>query len=186
MADPFLIETSGTHWLFYEDYDYRQGRIAVGRLDGTKLVDRRICLETKHHPSFPCVVGVSGVHYMVREQAAARKLWVWRATLFPDRWVRRARIARGRFHDPVLRVASQDSVEAWATIDDETLRVFRAATPAGSWNLVSKIARTKEWTRSAGLFFDGMRLVQETTPVYGRAIHVLNDRGVRVKTIEPT
>ncbi len=186
MADPFLAETSGTHWLFYEDYDYHQGRIAVGRLDGTELVDRRICLETQHHLSFPCVIGVSGVHYMVPEQAAARELWVWRATSFPDRWVRCARIACGRFHDPVLRVASQNSVEVWATTDDDTLCVFRADTPMGPWNLVSKIARTEEWTRGAGLFFDGMRPVQETTPVYGRAIHVLDDRGVRVKTIEPT
>lgn len=185
MADPFLVEVRGDHWLFYEDYDYVKGRIAVGRLEGTKLVDQRICLETENHLSFPCVLAEKGQHYMVPEQAASKELWVWRADTFPDRWLRYACVARGRFHDPVLRVAGQGVIELWATTNDDALCVFRADAMEGPWHLVSRRARISEWTRSAGLWFEGFRPVQETAPVYGRAIHVLDSNGTRVHTIEP-
>jgi hypothetical protein len=185
IADPFLVEDNNNHWLFYEDYDYQKGSIAVGLLQGLELVDRRTCLETSSHLSFPCVLEFNAQYYMTPEQSASRELWVWVAEDFPHTWKKLCRVANGRYHDPIVRKTAKGSLEIWTTTDDDTVRVFESPKPEGPW-ILRKIENTKNnFNRSAGNFIGSLRPVQETKPIYGRAIHIVDPNGARIHSIEP-
>jgi hypothetical protein len=185
MADPFVVESKGEHYLFYEDYDYTKGRIAVGVLNGTQLIERRICLETDKHLSFPCVLEFEDSYFMVPEQSASRELWLWKAQIFPDRWYKYCRVSCGKYHDPVLRVSETGSLQIYTTNNDDKLCVFEALAPEGPWKQLTTHAYKGRFNRSAGHFIGSLRPVQESTPVYGRAIHLVGPKGDCVRSIEP-
>jgi hypothetical protein len=97
-ADPFLIEKDGTHYVFYEDFDYAQNRawISVGRLAGDQFEVIGTALDAGYHMSFPYVFAHEGEIYMLPETVAKDCVEVWRATSFPTRWERHATALHGR------------------------------------------------------------------------------------------
>jgi hypothetical protein len=183
-ADPFLAD----QYLFFEDYDYNKGIISVGELDGLTLKNVRPVLDEPEHLSFPSLLHDSGRWYMTPERRNARKLRVYRATAFPDRWEPLADVARGRYDDPLLRKTGR-GFELWATREEgprggkmDVLHVFAAERIEGPWRRVR--AHDAPFQRAAGNFIDDLRPTQDARPVYGRAIKFLRGDEV-VRTIEP-
>jgi hypothetical protein len=88
-ADPFVVEYNGQTHLFVEEYPYATGRgvLSVATLgeDGRFGVPR-VILEEPYHLSYPQVFGDGGAMYMLPESGGARRLVLYRAASFPDRW----------------------------------------------------------------------------------------------------
>lgn len=88
-ADPFVV-AQGDRWLvFFEElvYSERDGVLAVLEIfpDGTWGNARRI-LECPYHLSYPFVFSHDEHWYLIPETHAARRIELYRAVAFPDRW----------------------------------------------------------------------------------------------------
>lgn len=179
-ADPFLAEEDGKTYVFYEDYDYEKGRIAVAEVDGLELKNHRIILDELKHISFPSVFKYGGEWYMVPERVLAGELWVYKAVEFPDVWEPLKKVAEGRYDDPVFK-ETEDGIEIWCSTDGDKLRIFRAPSMDGDWSLI--FSDDAPFARSAGNFIGNVRVAQDSVPVYGRAIKFINNG--EMLTIEP-
>ena len=88
-ADPFVVDHGGEAFLFVEEYPYATGKgvISVSTLgaDGRFGVPR-VVLEEPYHLSYPQVFGHGGEMFMLPESGGARRLVLYRAASFPDRW----------------------------------------------------------------------------------------------------
>lgn len=89
LADPFLIEVAGRHYLFAEDYSHTAGRavISVSEAGPDALWSPpRTVLERDHHLSYPFVFEHEGAIYMLPETGEAGRIELHRAVEFPDHW----------------------------------------------------------------------------------------------------
>jgi hypothetical protein len=88
-ADPFVVEHDGETFLFVEEYPYAsaKGIISVAKLgpDGRFGVPRKV-LEEPYHLSYPQVLSHDGAMFMLPESGGARRLVLYRAASFPERW----------------------------------------------------------------------------------------------------
>lgn len=180
-ADPFLAEENGKTYLFYEDYDYEKGRIAVAEVEGLEVKNHRVIIDEPYHMSFPSVVKFKGEWYMTPERCLAGELLVYKAVSFPDVWEPVASVSTGRFDDPVMR-EKDGALEIWCSTDGDNLRVFRSDSIEGPWGLI--FAQEQPFARAAGHFIGPMRIAQDSVPTYGRAIKFL-EQGKVIYTIEP-
>lgn len=91
-ADPFLWSAEGRHYLFFEAYPYALGRGQICRIEvndrGEPLSEAKTVLAPPYHLSYPFLFEVDGILYMVPEQKTTRRVDVYRATAFPDRFER--------------------------------------------------------------------------------------------------
>lgn len=87
-ADPFLWESEGQVYCFFEEYVYRTGRghINVGRLVDGDLIDIEPVLKKDYHLSFPFLFEQDGQLYMLPETSEVRRLETWKCVEFPRRW----------------------------------------------------------------------------------------------------
>lgn len=89
LADPFLLEREGRHFLFVEDFVEAEGKAVISWLElggnGPTREPRR-ALERDYHLSYPFVFESADEVYMVPETAAARQIELYRADPFPDNW----------------------------------------------------------------------------------------------------
>lgn len=88
-ADPILFEHDGVTALFFEDYSYSTdlGKLScvIVQPDG-RLGEPMEVMKRSTHLSYPFVFAHEGQAYMVPETSAERRVELWRATRFPDRW----------------------------------------------------------------------------------------------------
>ncbi len=88
-ADPFVVEESGRHFVFFEEVVNAQGR---GRIMYVVIDDQgspgepSVALERPYHLSYPFVFSHEGEYYMVPETAQRRVIELYRCVGFPDRW----------------------------------------------------------------------------------------------------
>jgi hypothetical protein len=95
LADPFGLWRGGRLYVFAELFDYRDavGRIAVSEFDaGLNLLGQSIVLHEPWHLSYPFVFEAEGKTWLLPESFQSGGLWLYRATEFPHRWERAARI----------------------------------------------------------------------------------------------
>ena len=88
-ADPFVLEHGGRNFIFFEEYSYRQGKgvISVLEMDehGPVGAARRV-LERPYHLSYPFLFAHEGEIYLLPETFATRRVELYRAVSFPERW----------------------------------------------------------------------------------------------------
>lgn len=180
-ADPFIIEHLNKTWLFFEDYDYKKGVIAVAEVKGLSITTPKVIISEKKHLSFPSVFEDNGHFYMTPECHQSKKLWLYQAKDFPYKWEKIHLIAKGKFDDPVIKKCD-GHYELYATEGGDNLRIFKSQTLMGKWELVKSVS--KEFSRSAGHFIGEIRPTQDLTETYGGAIKFCNEEIVH--TIEPT
>lgn len=180
-ADPFVIEYRKKHYLFYEDYDYNKGVIGVAEIKGLKLTKPRTVLCHRKHMSFPAVFKHDDEIFMTPECINSRKLIIYIAKQFPDKWEKYAEVARGKFEDPIIKKLDY-GFEIWATEGRGEKRVFYAERLKGPWVLIKK--EKNALSRSAGHFIGDLRLVQDSTKTYGGAIKFLKGNKI-INSISP-
>ena len=88
LADPFTIAVDGTHYIFVEEFRFkdRKGVIAAYRLHGDQPKRIGIVLEQAYHLSFPFVFRHAGDIFMVPESGAGRCVKLYKSTSFPAGW----------------------------------------------------------------------------------------------------
>ena len=87
-ADPFLFRHENETYVFFENYSYKTklGKISVGRLEGTKIVDVVEIMNTGYHLSFPYVFKHDGDIFMMPESRANKQLEIYKCVDFPTKW----------------------------------------------------------------------------------------------------
>ena len=183
MADPFLWEAGGTHYLLFEEVAAGQSR---GRLASVEVLQDGSCSEMKiildrpYHLSYPCVVPLKGDLFLMPETAAAKRLDIYRFSRFP--WELEL------VSSPIEGVALVDTTPIFidghwyffTTTEEpfmETL-LFSATRLEGPWSLhpCNPVSTSVRNSRSAGqLFWRGARLfrpTQDCSVRYGYAIAV--------------
>jgi hypothetical protein len=90
-ADPFLLESDGRTWLFFEEYIYSEdrGRISCAEVgpEGS-LSTAQPVVDESWHLSNPFVFRADGQIYMIPEAQLSGKITLYRAVDFPFRWER--------------------------------------------------------------------------------------------------
>ncbi|MBA4782620.1 MAG: hypothetical protein H2045_05315 [Rhizobiales bacterium] len=90
-ADPFVFESDGKAYLFFEDFDHRLGKGVISVVpfgeDGP-LESARTVLEEDWHLSYPFVFEHDGDAWMIPESSTNREVVLYRAVDFPYRWER--------------------------------------------------------------------------------------------------
>lgn len=144
-ADPFLFEHDGALYLFCEEFDYASGlgHLAVGRLEGDRLIPLGTALKQPHHLSYPFVFRWQGEILMIPECHATGRVEVWRATGFPTGWE--------------LASVALEGVEAADTV------VFEHQ---GAWWLLTNICRDSfgDFGTELHLFRVDSPMLNEVTP----------------------
>lgn len=88
VADPFLFEYQGQHYLFCEQYETELNRAGIGYYifeDGVP-VNKGIVIRQPYHMSYPCVFTYNDTVYMIPETSANKTIELYRAVQFPDKW----------------------------------------------------------------------------------------------------
>ncbi|WP_127090077.1 hypothetical protein [Aquabacter cavernae] len=181
-ADPMLFVHEGRTYLFLEDYDYAADRGDIAVMDITDGVPQTadICLATGSHLSYPLVFAHDGALYMIPESMAAGEVALYRAELFPHRWVKEKVLFRG----PVVDTTPYLKDGVWyffATFlapgtKATSLHLFTADSLTGEWRLhpASPLSNDVRDARCAGRIVeqDGVlyRPAQDCSGTYGRAI----------------
>lgn len=91
LADPFALKRGDDLHVFVEAYDYRTKHGFIERHEfGPDLVWRgkAVALERPYHLSYPFLIEEGGETFMVPESHKAREIALYRATSFPDAWVK--------------------------------------------------------------------------------------------------
>ena len=103
-ADPMLVQHDGVNYIFFEDYDYKKGRIVYVTIDeNLKFSEPKVALDLAQHLSFPYIFKEDGKFYMVPESAAASEVALFEAVQFPDKWKKvRVLLRPGWYGDSIL------------------------------------------------------------------------------------
>lgn len=184
-ADPLLHERDGRTWLFVEDFDYRRGRGNLAAIPWSvegPAGPARTALELDCHLSYPFVFDWNGDTWLIPESAETRRVSLFRARSFPDRWEFVCDLIRGRravdatLHEHEGRWYLFANVcEAGGGTYDE-LFLFHADTPLGPFRphpgnpIVSDVRRARPAGR---LFRHAGRLIrpaQDCAREYGNAL----------------
>lgn len=90
LADPFLFESDGKTYVFYEAYDLWTGKGALGFSivdhENRKLTPPEIVLERKYHFSWPYIFEHDGEIYIMPETCGDYRVRLFRAVNFPHEW----------------------------------------------------------------------------------------------------
>jgi hypothetical protein len=186
-ADPFPIRVGGRSVLFAEEFPYATGKgiLSVAEIgDDGRPGDFRPILEDSCHLSWPHVFEHAGTVWMIPESTGRRRVELWRAVDFPDRWVLDTVLLDDvEVHDPA--VAEIDG--AWLMFGNErspwcsswdALIVFSAPALGGPWRPLGDgpLRVDVASTRPAGRMFrlsDGWRRpVQDSSTGYGSGLAV--------------
>jgi hypothetical protein len=90
-ADPFVVRHGGHTVLLVEEFPFATGKGIISAVelnaDGPAGTPRPV-IETGCHLSYPFVFEDDGTLYMIPETSGSRRVELWRAIDFPDRWER--------------------------------------------------------------------------------------------------
>lgn len=88
IADPFIYEYNGHHYLFVEQYVEKRNRAGIGYYEfiNGEPVSKGIIIDKPYHMSYPCVFNYKETHYMIPESSANSTIEMYRAVEFPDKW----------------------------------------------------------------------------------------------------
>ncbi|MET0605886.1 MAG: hypothetical protein ABWZ80_05480 [Beijerinckiaceae bacterium] len=89
LADPFPVWRNGVCHLFVEEYPFATGKgvLSYATLDADgRFSPLKPALEATHHLSYPMIFERDGEVWMIPESSNARRIELYRADPFPDRW----------------------------------------------------------------------------------------------------
>ena len=140
-ADPFPIEQDGRLFVFVEDFAHALGYgvISAIEFDGTgPLGIPRPVLDTGSHLSYPFVFNHRNAIWMVPESVATGTVDLYRATRFPDSWVKEATLLTGIAASDATLLEHDGRWWMFATVRgggafSDALHIWSATDLAGPW-----------------------------------------------------
>lgn len=108
IADPFIVENGGHHYLFCEQYFNEKQKASIGCfeiVDG-KAINNHIVIDNSYHMSYPCVFSHNGTFYMIPESSANKTIDLYKADNFPYEWSLHKVLHKGeRFVDTTVYIS---------------------------------------------------------------------------------
>jgi hypothetical protein len=184
-ADPFPFSHEGKTFVFVEDYDHHQqkGVISAIPFDAESQVGpAQAVLSEPWHLSYPFVFEHNGAAWMIPESSQARKIPLYRAEMFPSRWVHEADLVSDldAFDASIVQFGGKWWI--FATVRDasggamDSLAIFYADSLLGRWSPHPKnpVLIDAAGARQGGHFVERegklWRPVQDCRRGYGRAL----------------
>lgn len=99
IADPFLFEYKGEHYLFVEFVNGKKGEIAYFKFIDHKPVFQKVIISESYHLSYPCIFMHEGDVYMIPESADHHSIDLYKAEVFPDKWTKICQLVKGLYFD---------------------------------------------------------------------------------------
>lgn len=179
VADPFLFEENGHHYLFCEQYITEQNRAGISCfeiIDG-QATNGQFIIQNSYHMSYPCVFKIGQYHYMIPESSANNSIDLYEATVFPYKWQHKKTLLKGAKY-----------VDSTIYQEDGEYKLLSYRKGDGGWNLemfvldpvklelksINKIEYKENIGRPAGfLFKKGIHLIrpaQGCSSKYGEKI----------------
>jgi hypothetical protein len=186
-ADPFAMVRDGQTHLFVEEYPYatRRGLIshAVISPDGTVGAPRPV-LETGCHLSYPFIFEREGQVFMIPETCAERRIALYRAERFPDRWTLDTVLVDGIDASDATLVEHAGRFWVFAALSDgggsswDALALFYADNLRGPWRAHPRnpVLIDASAARPGGAIvpFNGhlRRVAQDCSSIYGSGMTI--------------
>jgi hypothetical protein len=181
VADPFMLETAGGWYMFFEVVNRALHRGQIGLAtspDGLKWTYQRVVLTEQFHLSYPYVFRHEDEYYMVPETHQADSIRLYRATNFPEQWTHIATLSSGRwFNDPSVFHYADGwwlFTETAPEYGHHTLRLYYADELTGPWHEHPQspiVHQNPHIARPAGrvLVLEDrvIRFAQDCAPLYG-------------------
>lgn len=88
VADPFLVQHEGKHYLFCEQFVKNENKAGIScyEIDNGNAIDGRFVIKENYHMSYPCVFKVKDRFYMIPESSANNTIDLYECTDFPYDW----------------------------------------------------------------------------------------------------
>lgn len=185
-ADPFVFTHQGRQVLFLEAYDHGRGKGHLAAVecgpDGPCDAPAVTVLDEPWHLSYPQVFAHDGEVWMVPESIGARRVMLYRAARYPDRWVHECDLLSDiQANDPTLlfhdgRWWMFATLGSGAGSQSDVLAIFVAPALTGPWrpHRANPVLVSGDAARPAGAFVmrDGrlFRPVQDCALRYGAAL----------------
>jgi len=141
-ADPFPIEHNGRTFVLVEDFVHALGYGVISAVEfsaGGPVGTPRPVLDTGSHLSYPFVFAHGGETWMVPESGAARTIDLYRATDFPDGWVKETTLVSDVVASDATLVELNGLWWMFATVQDgagafsDALHIWSASSLLGPW-----------------------------------------------------
>jgi hypothetical protein len=185
-ADPCPFVHRGRTWVFVEDFDHRsnKGVISVVPFDERGPAGpAQVVIEESWHLSYPFVFAHGGQVWMIPESTANRSITLYRAEMFPHRWVKETTLvadieasdATLVHHDGqfwMFAATRGGGLGSWS----DTLSIFSAPALRGPWvpHRGNPVLVDQTSARPAGCFVKRngklWRPVQDCSRGYGTGI----------------
>lgn len=97
IADPFLFENNGRHYLFCEQYFVSKQKASIGLfeiIDGI-ATNNKIIIDNNYHMSYPCVFEYEGRFFLIPESSANKSIDIYESESFPSKWKLRKTLLKG-------------------------------------------------------------------------------------------
>ena len=111
LADPFVFEREGRHYIFVEDYDDRRGLGGVSCIvvepDDSHRIVENVLLEP-FHLSFPLVFEEAGEIFMLPETSESGAIRLYRCEEFPHKWTLDMELIKGVSAADTMLIKQQD------------------------------------------------------------------------------
>lgn len=181
-ADPFAFEHGGRTHIFYEDYPYASAKGVIARVEVDakgRTTPPRTVLEQPAHLSYPLVLEHDGLIYMLPEMSAARRIQLFRADPFPDRWVADRVLVDDVVASDATLILHAGRYWIFATLSDDggsswdRLGLFHAPDLLGPWtaHAMNPVLIDAGAARPAGAMWQDrgtlMRVAQDCRSGYG-------------------
>jgi hypothetical protein len=104
LADPFVVEAGGTHYIFVEEFPYATRKAVISVFEVNEAGAKRlgVAVEEPFHLSFPFVFRDGERFYMVPEAQAGGELVLYECEEFPLKWTRKKVLLSGVCADTVI------------------------------------------------------------------------------------
>ncbi len=183
VADPFLLRSMDTFFLFFEVWNRQKQRGEVGLAtspDGIRWSYQCIVLSEDFHLSYPHVFEDCGTFYLIPESRFAGSIRLYRAVDFPHRWIFVADLVRGPFVDSSLLRYNRQFWLITHNKRDRALYVFSSRKLKGPWTIHPSsplFAGNSQTSRNGGRIIGAhgrlLRFAQDGEPTYGHSVRVL-------------
>ena len=178
IADPFLYEANGEHYLFVELYETSKEKACIAYyrfVDGAPVYQGKI-IEQPYHMSYPCIFEYKGNHYIIPESSANQTIDLYMATDFPQKWEKIATLASGHRYVDTTVFFKNDALYAvsyYKSSSDWQLEYFSLDMELKKLNHICSKQYPTNIARPAGGFYekDGLvRPAQDCSRKYGEQI----------------
>ena len=181
VADPFMILIDQLWYMFFEVLNNETGFGEIGYATSSDCIQwnyGEIILREKFHLSYPMVFRNNQELYMIPETRQANEIRLYKANLFPQKWIQEKVLVKGDYADATI-FSDDNGWWMFALNGTKDLHLFYSDSLLGNW--ISHPANPiieddMKTSRPAGRIIKEngkiFRLAQDGVPLYGNKVRM--------------